>query len=151
MSKMRLRRTRTWRRAGARVVLCLLVATVVTGCTTARSDLASSDSSCYHALPTANKAIHRKGHLLEVQQLTVGMLQRQAPDLYGELQTHAPASKRICVVAFSGTFDASSVSLPKGRHAGRLAVVISTSPDNHLLGTVLFARPPLRFGRAHAG
>jgi hypothetical protein len=147
MSKMRLRRT--WQRAGGRVVLCLLVATVVTGCTTARSDLASSDSSCYHALPTANKAIHRKGHLLEVQQLTIGMLQRQAPDLYRDLATQAPVTKRICVVAFSGTFEASSVSLPKGRHSGRLAVVVSTSPDNHLLGTVLFSRPPLRFGRAH--
>jgi hypothetical protein len=122
------------------------VATVVAGCTTARSDLGSSDSSCYHALPTAFTAIHRKGHLLEVQQLTMGTLQRQAPHLYRDLKTQSSSNKRICVIAFSGTFDSGSVSLPKGRHSGRLAVVVSTTPENHLLGTVILARPPLRFG-----
>ncbi len=135
----------SWR-AGGRIVGCLLVATVVAGCTTARSDLGSSAISCYHALPTANKAIHGKGHLLEVQQLTMGTLQRKAPRLYGDLKTQSPSSMRICVVAYSGTFDSSSVSLPRGRHSGRLAVVVSTTPDNHLLGTVILARPPLRFG-----
>jgi hypothetical protein len=130
---------------------CLLVATVVASCTTARSDLGSSVSSCYHALPTANEAIHQKGHLLEVQQVTMGTLQRQAPGLYRDLKPQTPSSKRICVVAFSGTFDSSSVSRPKGRHSGRLAVVISTTPENQLLGTVILARPPLRFGHPETG
>ncbi len=142
---------RAWSRAGARIVASLLAATVVAGCTTARSDLGSSVSSCYHALPTANEALHGKGHLLEVQQLTMAALQRQAPSVYQDLGSATASTKRICVIAFSGTFDSSSVSLPKGHPAGHLAVVVSTTPDNTLLGTVIFPRPPLRFGRSQEG
>ncbi len=141
--------------AGARavggVVGCLLVAATVADCTTARSDLGTSVSSCYHALPTATKAVHMRGHLLGVQEFTVGALQRQAPSLYRELAAHAAPGKRLCVVAFSGAFDSSSVSDARGRPSGKLAVVVSTTPGNQLLGTIILPRPPLRFGHPHAG
>ncbi len=130
---------------------CLLAAAVLADCTTARSDLGTSVSSCYHALPTATRAVHSRGHLLGVQEFTVGALQRKAPGLYRELAPHAAPGKRICVVAFSGSFDASSVSDARGNRSGRLAVVVSTTPENQLLGTVILPRPPLRFGHPHAG
>ena len=122
------------------VVGCLLAAAAVADCTTARSDLGTSVSSCYLALPTATKAVHMHGHLLGVQEFTVGSLQRQAPGFYRELAPDAAPGRRICVVAFSGTFDASSVSEPRGRPSGQLAVVVSTTPGNHLLGTVILAQ-----------
>ncbi len=140
-----------WRRGLGVIVGCLLAAGTVADCTTARSDLGTSVSSCYHALPAATKAVDRHGHLLGVLQLTVGTLQREAPGLYMDLSAHPSAGKKICVVAFGGTFDASSVSDPRGLQSGRLAVVVSTTPDNHPLGTVILPRPPLRFGHAHAG
>jgi hypothetical protein len=123
----------------------------VADCTTARSDLGTSVSSCYHALPTATKAIRMHGHLLGVQEFTLGTLQRQAPGLYRDLAAHPSLGQRICVVAFSGTFDAAAVADARGLQSGRLAVVVSTTPENRLLGTVILPRPPLRFGHAHVG
>jgi hypothetical protein len=132
------------------VLACLLAATLVAGCTTARSELGTSVSSCYLALPTATSAVRGHGHLLGVQRFTVGQLQQRAPGLYRDLASHPPASKRVCVVAFGGTtFHASSVSDARGRNSGRLAIVVSTTPGNHLLGTVIFAQAPLRFGHTH--
>ncbi len=142
---------RAWRRGVGGIVGCLLVAATVADCTTARSDLGTSVSSCYHALPAATKAVRMHGHLLGVQELTVGTLRRQAPGLYGDLAEHPSSGVRICVVAFSGTFDASSVSAASGLPSGHLAVVVSTTPGNHLLGTVILLRPPLRFGHPHVG
>lgn len=141
-------------RAGRRVVGglvgCLLVATLVADCTTARSDLGTSVSSCYLALPTATEAVGSHGHLLGVQRFTVGALKQRAPVLYRDLATHPPSSEGVCVVAFSGTFRASGVTDARGRPSGRLAVVVSTTPGNHVLGTVIFAHLPLRFGHTHA-
>ena len=143
--------SRTWRHGVCGVVGCLLVAATLADCTTARSDLGTSVNSCYHALPSATKAVNMEGHLLSVQQLTVGTLRRQAPDLSRDLAGHPPANRRICVIAFSGSFDASSVSNARGLSSGKLAVVVSTTPANHLLGTIILPGPPLRFGRAHGG
>ena len=138
---------RLWRGALSSV----MVATVAAGCTTARSDLGTSVGSCYLALPTATKAVHGHGHLLGVQQFTVGWLHRHAPALYRELVTGQAADKRICVVAFSGRFDAGSVTRARGLSSGHLAVVLSTAAGNQVLGTVIFARPPLRMDRSPAG
>jgi len=38
----------------------------------------------------------------------------------------------------------------RGRSSGRLAVVVSTTSGNHLLGTIIFAKPPLRIGRSES-
>ena len=53
--------------------------------------------------------------------------------------------------ADTGNFTAASVSDPRGRSSGKLAVVVSTTPGNHLLGTVIFTKAPLHFGHSHAG
>jgi hypothetical protein len=141
------RRRVRWAAAAAAV----LVGAVTAGCTTARSDLGSSVSSCYPALPAATKAVGDHGHLLGVQQFTVASLHRQAPNLYRALSTNQPSAQRVCVLAFSGPFDAHSVDRARGRAKGRLAVVVSVTPGNRLLGTVIFASPPFRMGRAHTG
>lgn len=143
--------SRVWLRGVGGLVGCLLAAAFLADCTTARSDLGTSVSSCYHALPTATEAVHRRGHLLGVQEFTVGSLRRQAPSLSRELAASAASGRRMCVVAFSGTFDASSVSAPRGHQSGHLAVVVTTTPGNHLLGTIILPRAPLRFGHPHAG
>jgi hypothetical protein len=144
-----------WRRARRRnttsVAACLLLGGLATACTTARSDLGTSTSSCYLALPTATKAVGGHGRLLGVQRFSLTSLHQQAPSLYGQLDPHAPGSQRVCVVAFGGRFDTASVHAARGLSSGLLAVVVSTTPGNHLLGTVILARPPLRFGHSHAG
>jgi hypothetical protein len=141
--------SRAWKRCIGAVVACALVGTALAGCTAARSNLGTSDSSCYAALPAATKAVHSHGRLYGVHRFTLSELRQQAPHLLHELATKEPGSESICVVAFQGNFTAGSVSDPHGRASGRLAVVVTTAPKNHLLGTVIFRRTPLRFGHFH--
>jgi len=129
----------------------VLAATVLTGCTTARSDLGSPVGPCFQALPAATKAIGGHGHLLGVQPFTVGTLARQAPHLFRDLSTAQPSGQRICVLAFSGHFEAHSVQRARGRSTGRLAVVVTTTSGSRLLGTVIFTNPPFHLGPQKLG
>lgn len=129
----------------------LLLAVGAAACTTARSDLGTSDSSCYQALPTVTKAVHSSGRLLGVHKYSLGSLHRQAPRVFGDLPQTGKASQRVCVAAFGGHYSATSVSHPHGLAAGRLAVVVVTTPGNRVLGTIILTRPPLRFGHSHLG
>jgi len=130
---------------------CALTAAVLAGCTTARSSLGTSDSSCYLALPTATKAVGSHGRLLGVQKFSLSALRKNAPHLLHDLATTAPGSETVCLVAFTGNFTAGSISHSRGRSSGHLAVVVSTTPGNHLVGTVIFTKAPLHFGHSHAG
>jgi len=130
---------------------CLLLALVLAGCTSARNSLGTSDSSCYLSLPTATDAVQSHGRLLGVHLFDLKALRQRAPQLFQALDTKYVAQQKVCVVAFSGHFDRNSVSSPHGRSSGRLAVVVTTSPANHVLGTVIFTRPPLHFGHPHIG
>jgi hypothetical protein len=112
---------------------CALMAGFLAGCTTARSNLGTSDSSCYLALPTATKAVNGHGHLFGVRRYTLSALRKQAPHLVQDLDTKKPGSQSVCVIGFTGD----------------LAVAVSTTPGNHLLGTVIFTRTPLHFGHSH--
>jgi len=138
------------RRLAGGLAGCLLLAALASGCTSARNSLGTSDSSCYLALPAAERAVHGHGHLEGVHLFSLAALRQKAPHLY---RTIAPerVTSRVCVVAFDGFFTTSSVSDPRGRSAGRLAVVVATTPANRLLGTVIFVRPPLHFGHSHVG
>jgi hypothetical protein len=128
-----------------------LLAGVLAGCTTARSSLGTSDSSCYLALPTATKAVESHGRLFGVQKFSLSELRKNSPHLAHDLGTSASGSDTVCIVAFTGKFTADSVSKPRGQSSGHLAVVVSTTPGNHLLGTVIFTKAPLHFGHSHAG
>jgi hypothetical protein len=130
---------------------CLLVGGVAAGCTSARSDLGTSDSSCYLALPTAAKAVGPHTRLLGVRLFTLADLRHQAPRLSKQLSATGSSATRVCVLAFSGRFTSTSVSQPHGRPEGPVAVAVLTSPSNKLLGTVIFERIPLRFSHSHIG
>jgi hypothetical protein len=138
-------------RWAAGTAICVLAAAVLAGCTTARSSLGTSDSSCYLALPTATKAVESHGRLLGVQKFSLSALRKNAPHLLQDLATTAPGSETVCIVAFTGKFTSGSVSDARGRSSGHLAVVVSTTPGNHLLGTVIFTKAPLHFGHSHVG
>jgi len=144
-----------WRRmlrtSAGGIAGAVLLASVVSGCTTVRSDLGTSDSSCYLALPTATKAVDAHGRMIGVRRLTLSTLRRQAPSLSAGLGTTRAASQVVCAVAFEGRYTQASVSQPYGQSSGHLAVVVSTNPGNHLLGTFLFTRLPLHFGHPHFG
>jgi hypothetical protein len=130
---------------------CVLVVCLLAGCSTIRTNLGTSDSSCYLALPAASRAVHAKGKLAGVHLFTLARLRHVAPRLSGRLTIPRPPPPRVCVIEFTGTFTAGSVAMPLGSPSGRLAVVVLTSPSNRLLGTVLLDHPPLPFLHGHLG
>jgi hypothetical protein len=141
------RRGRRWAAASGLVVVAGLAA----GCTTARSDLGTSDSACYRAIPAATRAVNGQGRLLGVQRASLGSLHGMSPELLRDISAGQSPTQAVCVIAFQGHYTSASVLDPRGRSSGRLAVVVTTTPADHLLGTVVFSHPPFHFGRSHAG
>jgi hypothetical protein len=139
------------RRVTGGLVTCLVAGCLLVGCSSARSDLGTSDSPCFRALPAASEAIHHRGALAGVQLFTLASLHRRTPQLYSALDSSAQPTGQVCVIEYTGSFAESSVSRPFGSPSGRLAVVVLQAPSNRLIGTVILDHPPLPFGHAHAG
>jgi hypothetical protein len=135
-----------------RVTICVAVLVLLAdSCTAARTNLGTSDSACYLALPSATKAVHSAGRLIGVQRSTLTKLKRSYPVFVNNLHVNGAMAEQICLFAFSGRFTAQSVSKPRGRPVGRLAVVVLSTPANALLGTAILRHAPLRFGHPHIG
>jgi hypothetical protein len=131
--------------------LLLLSACTLGACTTVRDDLGRSQSACYLALPSAAKAAGDHHRLAGVQLLTVESLRQRSVPLFDELHLGHSSAQRVCVFAFEGQFTRASVSKPLGQPAGRLVVVVLTSPSNRLIGSVIASHLPLGFGHPHIG
>jgi hypothetical protein len=127
----------------------MLCGSLFVGCSTARTDVGTTDESCYLALPTATKAVGGHGHLAGIRKFTLTNLHSFAPRLYGRVARRVPAHQAVCVAAFTGHFTADSVSKPFGRPEGVLAVSVVTSPGNELLGTLILSHVPVRFSHTH--
>jgi hypothetical protein len=139
------------RRLGSLVGGCALLAGLLAGCTSTRSSLGTSDSSCFLSLPTASAAVHSHGRLVGVHRMTLSALKSKAPAIYRLLFSSNQKPASICVVAYSGTFDRDDVSKPLGHGSGKLAVVVTRTSSNSLVGTVIFKNAPLHFGHPHIG
>jgi hypothetical protein len=137
-------------RAGA-LVACALAVLCLSGCTSARSDLGTSDGACFLAVPTAVQAVGPHSRLLGVRLLSRASLRQLAPGLSAELPSAGSSRDRICVLAFAGPFTAQTVAKPVGLPSGPVAVVVARSPSNGLIATVIVRRPPLHFGHSHFG
>jgi hypothetical protein len=144
-------RTRTRSRLAAGAAALVLAATLLASCSSARSDLGSTDttSSCYLALPTAAKAVGGHGHLQGVRKYSLSSLRNVAPRLYKHLADDVPMKQAVCLAGYSGHFTATGVDKPFGRATGSVAVVVVTTPGNKLLGTLILTKLPLRFQQTH--
>ena len=143
-------RTGFWRRGRCALCALALATLVLAGCSSARVGLGTSDESCYLALPTAAKAVGGHGHLEGVRKFTFSGLHGVAPRLYGQLRNdHVAPKQAVCVAGYSGHFTASEVARPLGRPSGTLAVAVVTTPANHLLGTLILTKLPVRFEHTH--
>jgi hypothetical protein len=150
----RLTRTRTRTgprtRAGALTAGIVVAALLLASCSSARSDLGTTDESCYLALPTAAKAVGGHGHLEGVRKFSFSSLHGMAPRLYVQLAHGDVGPKQaVCLAAYTGHFTASSVSRPLGRPSGTSAVAVVTTPANRLLGTLILTKLPARFEHTH--
>jgi hypothetical protein len=135
-----------------RVTICVVAMVIgASGCTAVRTNLGTSDSSCYLALPAATKGVHSAGKLVGVQRSTLTKMEKSFPHFVDDLHLGGVTAQSVCLFAYSGQFTAQSVSKPGGRPDGRLAVVVLSTPSNFLLGTVILKHAPLRFGHPHIG
>jgi hypothetical protein len=139
------------RRLGVVLAGTLLLTSVLAGCTSSRSSLGTTDSSCYLALAIASHAVHGKGRLVGIQLYSESSLRKRAPNLSRDLSLSSKAQQKVCVAAYVGQFTRGSVNRPLGRASGQLAVVVSETPSNELLGTIIFRHAPLHFGHPHVG
>ena len=141
------RRHRPGRRLWAAAILAVAGLTLG-GCASARNDLGTRDSSCYLAIPTAAAAVHHRGQLHGVLLASTASLRTRDGRLYREARAHG--QRNVCLVAFTGHFQAGSVAHPLGHRAsGDVAIVELGYPDHRLLGTVLATRQTLPFGHSH--
>ena len=125
--------------------LVVVLASLLSACSAARNGLGTTDESCYLALPTAAMAVGGHAHLAGVRKFTLGGLHSVDPRLYGHLTADVPKGQSVCLAAYTGHFAASTVSKPFGRPVGTVAVVVVTTPANHLLGTLVLTKIPVRF------
>ncbi len=133
------------------VVGWVVAAGLLAGCSAARSNLGTSESACYLAIPTASQALGGHGRLAGVHLFTGASLHHQIPRLSGRLTVPRPGTQRLCVFEYTGSFTTESVAEPLGSPEGRFAVVVVTTPANHLLATVILDHPPYRFDHTHIG
>lgn len=130
---------------------CALVVLLAVGCTSIRSNLGTSDSSCFLALPAATKAVGPHSRLLGARLFSLAELRREAPKLAAQVSPKGSPKQSLCVLAFSGHFSSTAVSKPLGQSAGEVAVAFLARPSNQLLGTVILKRLPIRFSHSHIG
>jgi hypothetical protein len=142
-------RSRSGCRAAVLVTALVLAAALLASCSTARSDVGTTDASCYLALPTAAKAVGGHGHLEGVRKYTLSSLRSVAPKLYSRLADDVPKKQGVCIAGYSGHFTSSEVSKPLGHPSGTLAVAVVTTPGNKLLGTLILTKLPVRFQHTH--
>ena len=140
---------RAVRLATAVVVGCLLASLALGGCTSARSNLGTSVSSCFSSLPAATRAVGGHGHLVSVHLVTLKSLEHVAPGVYRSLHTGQEPKTRVCAVLFSGRFASHSVERPRGNPAGPLAVTVLDTPSNDVVGTVIFRHTLQQLGPRH--
>ncbi len=147
--------TRTGRRRSSpparALAVCAAVLSVAAACTSARTNLGTSDSSCYLALPAATKAVDSHSRLLGAHLFTLSELRHAAPKLAARIAPMGSPKQSLCVLAFTGQFRSESVSKPHGQSEGPVAIVVLTRPSNDVLGTVILKRVPLRFSHSHIG
>lgn len=137
------------RRAPLRTALsafCLVAMAALAGCTSPRNTLGTNSSPCYKAIPVAAGAVGHHGTFVGIRLLSSRQVSTKSR-LDQLLDARAPGEKNVCVAAYHGTFRQDEVERPFGNGpasgSGPIALVVVSSPQNRLIGTIVLARVPL--------
>ena len=101
--------------------VCAIAILLLAGCTSVRSNLGTSDSPCYLALPAATRSVGATSRLVGVHLTTVRTIAKDSSFLAKTLGIGNGSAKRACVFEFAGRFSKSSVSRAGGHASGRFA------------------------------
>lgn len=124
-------------RAGA--LAAVLSLCLAAGCTASRNELGTGDSACFQAIPVAERAVNHHGKLVGVHRIPTERLRRELSSV-----PHHP-HKAVCVVAYRGHFQSDQVTLAPPGLSGRYAVVVVSSPGNHVVRSYVLEKLPLSF------
>lgn len=129
------------------VSLMVVAAVGLSACTAPRNTLGTSSSQCFRAVPVASEAVKDRGKLTGVRLYRTRDLERH-PHLREDLSSRAGGRiSAVCAIAFSGTFRLDQVEKPLGHGpaggSGSFALVLVSTPQNQLLGTVVLTQLPL--------
>jgi hypothetical protein len=116
----------------------------LSGCAGAHSALGPSAGVCFKALPGANDAVHRQGHLIGVRLVDASLLQRRMVSGSG-LDALAPKTP-LCVFAYSGKFTSSTVTSAPPGLSGDYAIVALAGSRPKVVGAFVVNHLPTRFG-----
>ena len=137
------------RRVGATVAGLALAGSVLAGCSAARTDVGTTDETCYLALPTAAHAVGPGAHFVGIRKYEMSSLKGVAPKLYARMIKTVAPKQAVCIAAYTGHFSSDTVVKPLGRPVGTLAVAVIKTPGNELLGTLILTKIPVRFQHTH--
>jgi hypothetical protein len=137
---------RSARRSIAAAAAAVTIAVALTGCAGAKSALGPSAGVCFKALPGANVAVHRKGHLVGVRLVDASLLQQRLPTDTA-LDALAPKTS-LCVFAYSGAFTSSLVTGAPPGLTGTYAVVALTGSRPRVVAASVVNQLPTRFRHA---
>jgi hypothetical protein len=136
------------RRPVAIAAAALAIAIALAGCAGARNMLGTSASSCFEALPGANDAVHRQGHLVGVRRLPASVLQQRLPRS-ASLDALSPKSS-LCVFAFRGPFVSNQIVSALPGVSGNYAVVAFNGTKPGVVAAFVVDHLPTRFRHLRA-
>ena len=122
---------------GRRAAALVLAASLLASCSSARSDLGTTDESCYLALPTAAKAVGGHGHLEGVRKFTFSGLRTGWRRASTASWPTMPGAKKqaVCLAGVHRPLHGiGGLRSRWGTRRARLAVAVVTTPANRLLG-----------------
>ena len=104
---------------GAAVAGLALAGLVLVGCSAARTDVGTTDETCYLALPTAANAVGPGAHLVGIRKFEMTSLKGISPRLYAQMVKTEPAKQAVCIAAYTGHFSSSRWPSPWGVPSAR--------------------------------
>ncbi|MBO0894854.1 MAG: hypothetical protein J2O39_10795, partial [Acidimicrobiales bacterium] len=126
-------------RRGAGALAAVLSLGLAAGCTASRNVLGTGDSACFQAIPVAADAVGHRGRLVGVHRVKTERLEH----LLHTVPQHP--HQAVCIVAYRGSFSSEQVTLAPPGRTGRYAVVVVSSPGNHLVRSYVLEKLPLPF------
>jgi hypothetical protein len=123
-------------------------AALVAGCGAPRPGVSNgSVSACYRAIPTAKAALHDShATMIGVHRVSADKLRSHLP-LPAQAALASEDDSQLCAVAFKGDFAPGQVDLAPSDEQGRYAVVLVSSHDSRLVGSVVLVHLPRSLGK----
>jgi hypothetical protein len=139
-----LRPVRLRRLAAVPVAAVVAAALSLSGCGGRGAGLGTTSSACFHALPPAVASLHHPGHLIGVRLVDTGRLRDPA------LRAVLAPRRKLCLVAFSGSFAPADVERPIDQRNGNFVMVAVRPDGSAVLASLIVTRLPLGFRHSHS-